>query len=194
MCVLIVKPAGVPMPAKNILRAAMRANPDGFGFVSPAHFYKGLSAKMFLSGLARVSDAEPCIIHCRLATHGSIRAANCHPFRRGGLWFAHNGILDITPQGDRTDSETAFARYIAPAVFTYGLDSPRVDSVIASLIGGSKFALMQGDTVRTFGRFFMRDGCMYSNLRFLPVDEWLRDLGCAGGRVHTHQPGAVVFP
>lgn len=167
MCVLIYSPAGVEKPSKEIINAAHEANPHGCGIVSPSVFYKGLSFAALKKALKRVPKEEPCLIHFRLATHGSIKAANCHPFNRNGVFFAHNGILDIEPDGDRTDSETAFDRIIYPAVALYGIDSPAVDGAVDSIIGASKFALMQGGRVRLFGQFILgQDGNLYSNMRF----------------------------
>lgn len=51
--------------------------------------------------------ADYFVFHTRMATHGSVCTANCHPFRHGGLVLAHNGVA--TEFGnmldDRTDSE-----------------------------------------------------------------------------------------
>lgn len=183
MCVIIVKPAGVETPSSDIIAAAYEANPDGCGLVAPTTFYKGLSFRAFKNALAKVGDGDPCIMHFRLATHGSVRRANCHPFRRGDVWFAHNGILDVRPQGDMTDSETAFARIIYPAIARYGYGSPGMDLAVAAVIGYSRFAFIKGDDVRIYGDFAQRGGCYYSNLRFLPYVGWqrrYRDRGHAG--------------
>lgn len=77
MCVIIVKPAGVKMPSREILDAARSANQDGCGFVSTFHHKKTLSYRAFLHELSKVKQSEACIIHFRLATHGSVRTANC---------------------------------------------------------------------------------------------------------------------
>lgn len=176
MCVIIVKPAGVKMPSNEIINAAYHANPHGCGIVSPSTFYKGLSYRNFKQHLKQVGDNEPCIIHFRLATHGSIKKANCHPFRRGDVWFAHNGILSITPIGDMTDSETALQNIIHPAIIKYGYGSKGMDVAVAKVIGCSKFAFMQGGDVRLYGDFIVgKDGCYYSNLRFMPFVGWQRN-------------------
>lgn len=167
MCVIIIKPAGVAMPDKEILRAAMTANPDGFGLVSPSVCYKGLDRGSFLRKLGKVSETEPCMIHLRWATHGSVKRANCHPFRADGVWFMHNGVLNIRTSGDMTDSETAFQRVIMPAIERCGFGSAGMAAAIESVIGTSRFALMKGDEILTFGNFYRSaDGCLYSNLNF----------------------------
>ena len=86
------------------------ANPHGCGIVTPSDHYKGMSIDMLLRHLKKRDISEPCLMHFRLATHGSIKRANCHPFldEESGTWFMHNGILNVDPIGDMTDSETAF--------------------------------------------------------------------------------------
>lgn len=168
MCVIIYKPSGITMPSDEILKAAYNANPHGCGFVSPSTFYKGLSYRSFKEHLTHVSINEPCIIHFRLATHGSIKKANCHPFRRGDVWFAHNGILSIRPVGDMTDSETALQNIIAPAIQTYGWNTPEANAIVNQTCGHSKFALMRDDEVVLFGQYIhASDGSYYSNNRFI---------------------------
>lgn len=167
MCVIIVKPAGVNLPSDEVINAAFRANPHGCGLVSPTQFYKGLSLVRFKQTLAKVSKEEPCIIHFRLATHGSISRKNCHPFRRGNVFFAHNGILDIATKNDMTDSETAFLNIIYPAIRKFGYDSAEMDKAVNSVIGCSKFAFLYGDKLRLYGHFIKgEEGLYFSNLRF----------------------------
>lgn len=166
MCVICFIPKGVKTPSYTMLKAMHMANPHGMGFCTPTKFVKGLSFDYFVEQLRKRSVSEPCILHFRLATHGSIRKANCHPFRKNGVCFAHNGILGITPIGDKTDSETAFIRYLYPSVEHYGLYSRELADIVGDIIGSSKFAFMQGRDVRLFGHFEEMDGCFYSNLRF----------------------------
>ena len=168
MCVICVIKAGVPTPPSKIIRAMYCANPHGCGIVTPSDHYKGMSIDMLLRHLKKRDISEPCLMHFRLATHGSIKRANCHPFldEESGTWFMHNGILNVDPIGDMTDSETAFREILAPEIQTHGLDSDDVRYVVQSIIGGSRFAFMQGDKVRLFGQYETWLGCKFSNLRF----------------------------
>lgn len=167
MCVIIVKKKGAKMPTKHFLKMAFRANHDGCGFVSDHDSYKSLSFEDFYRRLKNVRTDENCIIHFRWATHGSVRVENCHPFTQNGIYFAHNGILDISPVGDMTDSETWF-RY----VFMRFYDDPREAYDMASVeaqLTGSKFAFLDGGEVRLYGNFTEYSKGLYlSNLRFLP--------------------------
>lgn len=167
MCVLLYKPKGVNLPDKEIITACHLANPHGNGFASETDFFKSLSFSQFYDRLQNVSTEEACIIHFRLATHGSICRANCHPFRKGGITFAHNGILSVRPDGDMTDSETAFRKYLYPVVKRHGINSDETAYAVKQIIGCSRFALMQGAEVRLFGDFRQFEGVYYSNGRFI---------------------------
>lgn len=167
MCCIIYKPKNVPMPSRGILGKIKRLNHNGYGFVSTNHFHKGLDYRTFLCHLSEVGDDEDCIIHFRLATHGSICRANCHPFSLDGIYFAHNGILPICTVGDMTDSETAFIAKIYPAILKYGYGSSQADWAIRQLCGYSRFAMMYKGEVRLYGDYRILDGIYYSNLRWL---------------------------
>lgn len=166
MCLLIVKPKGVKMPKKSILRKAHMCNPHGCGFASTNDYFKSLDFDTFYDRLKQVDIDEACIIHFRYATHGTVKRSNCHPFRHKDVFFAHNGILPITPYKDKTDSETAFRKFFVPAIENYGLHSAELVEAVESIIGYSKFAFLRDNEVVTFGNFFDIDGLLFSNLRF----------------------------
>ena len=175
MCVLCYCPAGTNLPSRSEMMAMHLQNPHGMGFASKSIQYKGMDFETFMNRIQFVPKDEDLIIHFRFATHGSVGVKNCHPFTKDGLWFAHNGILDITPRGDMTDSETAFRDIICPAVRKYGLDSKEVTGVIDEIIGYSKFAILGKDGfVRTFGDFTKYNGRYYSNTRHLAYVPWYR--------------------
>ena len=167
MCVLIIVKHGHPLPSRKELFAMHRANPHGMGFVSKSLHYKGMNFETFYNRLQFVPRDEGIIIHFRYATHGSICTENCHPFKKGGIWFAHNGILDITPRRDMTDSETAFQDILYPVAREYGIFSEELASTVDEIIGCSKFAFMDksGD-IMMFGNFQEYHGYYASNLNF----------------------------
>ena len=170
MCVIIYKPVGVEIPSKALLNKAQYINPHGCGFCTPTQSYKGLSYNQFLKKLSKVDKSEPLLIHFRLATHGSIRKGNCHPFydNQTDTQFMHNGILyGVRPNKDLTDSECAFRWFIQPLINKYGLFSNEVTNEVNKLIGLSKFALMQGDNVKLFGDFICSNDLYFSNQRFI---------------------------
>lgn len=177
MCVIIFKPKGAGIPSERELRAAKFCHPHGFGFVSSSGIhYRGFDFGKFMTLLEMVPTEDECVIHFRFATHGTVKKSNCHPFYKEGVWFAHNGILNIAPIGDKTDSETAFIKYIYPTVHDYGLDSPETESIIGAVIGCSKFAIMENGRTRLFGDFYEHDGRLYSNLRHVRTGDFYNNL------------------
>lgn len=169
MCVIIHKPAVAKLPAFDTLCRCARLNPHGFGFCTPNRVFKSLSFDDFLSAVYEEDESLPMLIHMRWATHGSIKKANCHPFidPQNGLVFCHNGVLDVSPIGGRTDSETAFKWLLSPAFdrFGFGRDFTKAVELVR---GCSRFAFMNGQgEVRLYGDFIRYEGCQYSNSRFL---------------------------
>lgn len=169
MCVLIVKKQGVNMPTQKILNACADANPHGFGIATPDSLFKTLDKKEFLKQAQKISIDTPAIIHCRLATHGSIKIENCHPFVSENWVFAHNGVLDIKPENDKTDSETAFLQIFMPLIKATSINNPNVRRVISMTKGlYSKFAFMNKETqkIYIFGEFCNINEVLYSNTRW----------------------------
>ncbi len=170
MCIIIFKPAGCKLPADYVLRKCETGNPDGFGFATPKKVFHSMNRNEFERELRlNVAKKEPCIIHCRIATHGSVKLNNCHPFvdLESGVAFAHNGMLDIKPIGDKTDSETAFLTRFVPVIREHGIESLELDHAVDEIIGFSRFIFMDPTgAVRMFGRWYKSqvDGCYYSHL------------------------------
>ena len=172
MCVIIYKPAGQAMPSKEILRDCYLTNRDGIGFATPDKNFHTLSFNTFMSNIKRVKTDEPCIIHFRWATHGSVKKSNCHPFVKGDIKFAHNGVLPIQSVNDKTDSEIAFDNIIYPVIQKNGFMSKEADRIIKKTAGSSRFAIMKGDQVELFGQWFKYDGLLFSNLNWRPWYEF----------------------
>ena len=165
------------MPPKAILDRCARLNPHGFGFATKDRVFKTLDYNEFRRDVAKIDSLETVILHFRYATHGSIKLENCHPFRdeKTGVSFAHNGILDIKPIDDMTDSETAFRTRIVPALRECGFQSSRFISENYQIIGGSRFAYIDNrGEYRLYGTFTQYRGCWYSNRNFLPFSEQLK--------------------
>lgn len=173
MCVLIYKPKGQKTPSRDTLEACCKANPHGFGYATMSgKFYKTMNSRDFIrSVIDNIGVEDEAMIHCRLATHGSQCVANCHPFAssENEIIFAHNGILPITPEGDMTDSETAFRRLFLPILIVHTMFDEEFEKAVSSIIGSSKFVFFNRVTkeARLFGDFADYQGCLFSNLRFM---------------------------
>ena len=148
MCVIIAKPQGVELPpAQTIFNCAMN-NPHGFGFATVEGVYKTMDFRAFYKRLQEVASPDNAmILHFRIATHGSLKRANCHPFR---------------------DSETAFRGLYVPLIREYGLDSDELRYEVHETIGFSRFAFLGPDSqLRLYGHFYKWRGCAFSNQSFL---------------------------
>lgn len=170
MCIIIVKPKNVQLPEYSTLCRCARLNPDGFGFCVPNKKpFKTLSFENFIKAINKTDESQPMLIHFRRATHGSIKQANCHPFRdsQNGLSFVHNGVLGINNRRDMTDSETAFRFIFVPMAEKYGFGSTSFNHAVEMVRDYSRFAFLADDgRVKTYGDFIKYDGCLYSNSGF----------------------------
>lgn len=164
------------MPSKSEFAEMFRMNHDGVGFVTPTKVYHTMDFEDFYEKVKEVPKGEPCIIHFRWATHGSVKLKNTHPFydKETDVYFAHNGILNIKPKGDMTDSETAFRKYLVPAIKEGGFNGIELKCAVHLILGSSKFAFMHGGDIKMFGHFFEYNGCYYSNLRHLNTPYYWR--------------------
>lgn len=175
MCVIIIKEKGVDVPSKDFLKKAFNTNSHGAGYATDkGKFFKTLSFETFYTHLKNnVKKGDACIIHFRLATHGSIKASNCHPFKGkakgvGDVFFAHNGILDIKSRKNKTDSELCFRHILLPIMNATGGYSESLDIAVEGVIGSSKFCMVdKSGVVHKWGQWIKHDGLLLSNTRFL---------------------------
>lgn len=176
MCVICIVPAGHQLPSRSELLDMHYQNPHGMGFVSKSLHYKGMNFEKFYNRLQFVPKDEDIIIHFRYATHGRVCVENCHPFKRGNIWFAHNGILDIAPRNGMTDSETAFRDILYPVIKDHGVESFETKITIEEIIGYSKFAILDEDgKAHMFGHYEKVHDRYYSNTRHMTRQyyQWL---------------------
>ena len=174
MCVIICKNKGVSMPTEHELRQAFECNPHGIGFVSSNGIYwRGMDFEEFYKALQGVGIEDACIIHFRYATHGSHKVSNCHPFKMGDIYFAHNGVLPVRTQKDMTDSETVFQNILYPAAKMFGFATPDFNRVVNNNLWSSKFAFMKDGRIKIYGRWIREDnGLLWSNLNHRPISNW----------------------
>lgn len=169
MCCILYIPEGVKTPTQNTLMLVHRANPHGMGFAdTDGNSCKILDPSAFFQAIKKRRKEAACIIHFRLATHGSISEKNCHPFYDPdtGVWFAHNGVLPIRSHDDKTDSEIFFRERFLPRLHEYG-DTPELWDYVERERGSSRFVFMRGDRVVTLGSWHNYRGVFFSNLNWL---------------------------
>lgn len=180
MCILIVKKAGVKTPSKTILERCFKANPDGAGYAyidgKKMYLNKGfMTFADFWRSFREVDVTDKdCIIHFRIATHGTVCVENCHPFAiNGQICGAHNGVLSIQSKNNKTDSEIFFTEICTPLIENFGIESLLFKEVVRLSIGTSKIAFLDIDSgLHTFGHFIEYGGVLFSNRSFEPVPEY----------------------
>jgi hypothetical protein len=159
MCVIVSKPAGVELSESDITDMFW-VNPDGFG-VSWAkegrvRTYRALpktgKAAWACYQALNLHDVH-AVLHFRMATHGSVRLENTHPFEVvPGVVMSHNGVLDtrkleLDCKGDITDS-LAYARSWLKPLLEQARDplamlrSGEFQALIGGQIGSSKLAFV----------------------------------------------------
>lgn len=172
MCCILYIPAGVETPTINTLEAVYMFNRHGIGFAdSDGNNFKTLSFRSFTKAIQKRRKEAACIIHFRLATHGSISPKNCHPFydKDNDVWFAHNGVLPIESHDDMTDSEIFFREGFLNALdsIRLGFHDPDLWRYVEQVRGSSRFIFMHGNEVVRLGQWHNRNGVFYSNLNWL---------------------------
>lgn len=175
MCILVYKPAGVKLPAKNIIQNCYKNNPDGCGMMwvenNEVKIDKGLyDFETFYSKLLEHEDKN-LIFHCRIKTHGEIKAENCHPFKiTEEFALAHNGILHVQCYQGMTDSESFGIDYMGHLT-REDLFNEKIQKILNEIVvaNSSKVAVMTNkDEVILFNPkgFIEENGVFFSNGTF----------------------------
>lgn len=169
MCCILYIPAGVETPTINTLEAVYMFNSHGIGFAdSDGNNFKTLSFRSFTKAIQKRRKEAACIIHFRLATHGSISTKNCHPFydKDNDVWFAHNGVLPIESHDDMTDSEIFFREGFIPALNDSNYNDPVLWKYVEKERFSSRFIFMHGNDIKMLGRWHKIDGVYFSNMNW----------------------------
>ncbi len=186
MCIVIIKPSDKKMPKRKVLKNCWDNNPDGAGFMFLNKDKKVIISKGYMvfedliSGIESYKlDKTACIVfHFRIATAGSIKPANCHPFPNSNkvedlqalsavsdYGIAHNGILDYPDDemNDMSDTMTFIRDILHSEVILNNLKSPAITSLLQTHIKRSKFAIMGSAGVVMLGAFLKVGDLYYSN-------------------------------
>ena len=190
MCIIVIKPAGVNLPAMSTLENCWYNNNDGAGFMYAAggtvHIQKGyMTLKDFKAALNQLKkDVDvintPIVMHFRITTHGGTSPGNCHPFPvteklplltmtkfKASLAVAHNGIIDIEPskQGISDTMEYVISQ-LAP-LYQLKKDFYKHEAgkkLVYNAIKSKMVFLDGAGRIETVGDFISdKDGILYSN-------------------------------
>ena len=202
MCLLIVKPKGVVVPADN-LRHANKRNSHGIGMAwiedGVIHMWKALEAERIEEAVEKAAELEPfdAIIHLRFATHGEKTIDNVHPFfanEAQTVAMAHNGILRIPTTKEISDSRM-FANEVLARFSDHWWRSEVVRVFVENGIGGDRVAILtveDGPVVFNRSRWSTEGGVLYSNSDYKPYKsrDWKSDHDWNGSKygVSTTRP------
>lgn len=169
MCVIIHKPAGKIIPAKD-LKQAWASNSDGAGIVIPSRcpkVFKGIMKLKHLENIIETLTDHEIVIHLRWATHGSVSPDNTHPFPCGrDRYLMHNGILsNYGEAGKKGRSDSA---HFAEDIST--LKAENIKRILETVSG--KFIFINRERISLHGQFSDRNGIKYSNLNWAPTKEY----------------------
>jgi len=191
MCIIVAVPENAAMPTVETLRECFMSNPDGAGFMyadgKRVNIRKGfMTFDEFMEALDEecIPDGSALVMHFRIATHGKVSAACCHPFpltddanamrspRAEARWgVAHNGIIQGRSTNDTwSDSMDFIAGVMAPLAhlhpsFMYSDDAKELLKGACK----SKLAIMNhAGELMLVGEFVEDDGVFYSNTSYLP--------------------------
>lgn len=151
MCIIIAS-IGSHAPSREHLENSICNNPDGSGYaictadrklITNKSLDDQLMVNEYLNLMASLGDSViASAFHARIATHGTIKEANCHPFMVGDAVMFHNGIIKIHQDkgDDRTDSETFASDYLTHLGGVPHEPTARI--VIEDFIGYSKLVFI----------------------------------------------------
>ena len=190
MCIIAIKSAGTAVDW-TILDNCEVANPDGAGYA----YVRGnevVIRKGFFNNetMQDALDNEPIdqtrteiMFHFRIATHGKVAPATCHPFpmsenrkalcdlnTTSPMAVAHNGVVPFMPK-DKTYSDTMqyISMYLAP--LGEQIRNPAVRDVVEHS-ADSKLAIMTPEELYLMGSFIEDDGWIFSNASY--EDDYLK--------------------
>ena len=186
MCIIVFKPKKAKLPSDKTLKECFISNPHGAGYMYRDHggqiiIHKGfMKFEEFLTSLRANTDrkkTEICI-HFRIATHGTIKPINCHPFPITSELqplhdlnvvctraLCHNGKLSGYGDAKKDISDSAFfAKMLYPC-----RTLQQYKTVLNRHSESSRFIVMTGKFTVVNGNFIEDAGCLYSNDTYIPA-------------------------
>lgn len=152
MCIAVLNTAG--KLSKKTIQNCWSANKDGAGIAhvenGKVHIFKEMRSvdKLYKYYDALRSRFEGNImLHFRIATHGKIDEANCHPFKvNDSMAFIHNGIISQTSKANSNYSDTwHFNEDVVKRLPKGFLRNPAITELLSSYIDYSKLVFLDGD-------------------------------------------------
>jgi hypothetical protein len=193
MCIIACKPKGVEMPSDELIETMWTNNSDGAGIMWTENkmvniekgFMKLEELKEQLNKLKSRIDLKDIslIMHFRIATHGGVNQQNCHPFPiienvealqklsfRTNLGVAHNGIINIVPRKNISDTMEYIISQLVPIKQLkkdFYKDNTCHKLIYNAITSKMSFLDDLGE-IYTIGNFEEKDGILYSNSSYEP--------------------------
>lgn len=154
------------------------------GLDKRVHIAKGFnSAAEVMELVATIPEESPVVFHARIATHGAVIPANCHPFPivldDEGLrltrlscfaGFAHNGTFSEYSRASTTsgfpDSVEFMKDILVPII--HDIENQSVQFLLRRAVGWSKIAILTRNELLLFGDFIREGEVYYSNGTYKP--------------------------
>lgn len=147
MCIAILKQKSKIID-KDLLKTCSENNKDGCGFayVDDGNIIikKFMEFDEFWKEYSKVQANHTMLIHFRIATHGEVELANCHPFKLNDkMALIHNGI--ISGYGSKTENLSDTKDFIDKVIgkITYKIwKNPSFRELVGKVIGYSKLVIL----------------------------------------------------
>lgn len=181
MCIAIAASPFKQVPDDH-LRNSADNNPDGFGFtyvreditgVRKVVIKKSMDFETFLRQYKRAfknNPESPFLIHCRIATHGTVNKFNCHPFRIDNeTTFIHNGIITGVGVDAKMSDTQLFNEKILKKLPEGWRESEGIKMLLEKYLFGSKVITLDINrkvNIYNESSGHWKDGIWYSNYTY----------------------------
>lgn len=188
MCIIISKPAKRKMKSE-CYHKSFQHNKDGAGIAyvddNELKVTKGIFNEEEFVSIVEALEDKAMIIHCRVATHGTINAENCHPFliecpshKEYKFAVAHNGQLAWRSTKKQSDTVCFIEDFLAPLFDQnpWFLDQPHCPEMLEKFIGtGNKLVIMRHNSedketdtwIINESAGWKNYGCWFSNTTYI---------------------------
>ena len=188
MCMITVKPKGVPVPSDDCILNGENTNRDGIGVAwkrsnEPINLKKDfVNARTLLAWIKEtITQDDILIIHYRNATTGLEDEGNRHPFpitkdekeirMVNGTYaniMAHNGVISEFNKAGKSifsDTQLFIMNVMAEPMVINNIEHPLMQKFIQEFIGSwNKLAILrENGQLILFGDYIKHRGCFYSN-------------------------------
>lgn len=197
ICLIIVKPAGIPLPPYKVLDQAFANNDDGMGvaYCHPedtcVHIVKGAmstkSMRKLLHNIPNPTEAD-MIIHFRFATEGAVCPSNCHPFPitsddaklsatkiDAKVAVAHNGM--IFDSFDDKDEDNWYSKWQG-GYYDLGADQSDTQLFIKKYLVGMGGAIFNRKVALLIGAHTSSKFAIMSVRQILTIGDFIKKDGC----------------